>query len=130
VGHVRGRVVSYENSSIPVLEPVLPGSAVEPVSTQSLPQSTLIGDLKLTLLTSRLAALGINADFAGGGVLVCSSANANANGMDVDGAESTFSSVVAVKKSGGNHVLVEGMPSDVYYKVRKEIYGLYAVVGV
>lgn len=129
VGHVRGRVVSYENSSIPVLEPIIPGSTIEPSSAHDLPQSTLIGDLKLTLLKSRLAALGINADFAGGGVLVCSSAASNGNAMEVDG-ESTLSSVVSVKKSGGNQVLVEGMPSEVYYKVRKEIYGLYAVVGV
>jgi hypothetical protein len=50
--------------------------------------------------------------------------------MQVDGSESSISNVVSVKKSGKNQVLIEGTPSEVYYKVRSEIYALYAVVGI
>jgi len=80
----------------------------------SLPRSTIIGDLKLTALKSRLAALGVSAEFAGEGVLVCNGASAD--------------SQVAVKKMGRGQVVVEGAPSQVYYLVRQEVYGLHAVV--
>jgi cleavage and polyadenylation specificity factor subunit 2 len=131
VGHVRGRVVTHEDSSIPVLEPTLSiSSSKEPPSTLNLPQSTLIGDLKLTLLKSRLVSSGISADFAGEGVLVCSSTSSNGLTMELDGTEPALSNVVSVRKLGKNQVLVEGLPSEVYYKVRKEIYALYAIVGV
>ena len=120
----------HEDSSIPVLEPVLfVQTSSDLPSGHNLPQSTLIGDLKLTLLKSRLASVGISADFAGEGVLVCSSPESEGS-AEVDGSEPLLSNVVSVKKSGRNRVLVEGMPSEVYYKVRKEIYNLYAIVGV
>lgn len=80
----------------------------------SLPRSTIIGDLKLTLLKSRLAALGVNAEFAGEGVLVCNAPNAPAP--------------VAVRKTGRGQVLLEGSPSPMYYLVRQEVYGLHAIV--
>jgi len=36
---------------------------------------------------------------------------------------------VTVKKEGRDQVVVDGMPSDIYYTVRKEIYGLHAIVA-
>jgi cleavage and polyadenylation specificity factor subunit 2 len=88
--------------------------ALAPRLPSSLPRSTIIGDLKLTVLKSRLAALGVSAEFAGEGVLVCNGASAD--------------SQVAVKKMGRGQVVVEGAPSQVYYLVRQEVYGLHAVV--
>lgn len=88
--------------------------ALAPRLPSSLPRSTIIGDLKLTALKSRLAALGVSAEFAGEGVLVC-------NGASTD-------SQVAVKKIGRGQVVVEGAPSQVYYLVRQEVYSLHAVV--
>ena len=88
--------------------------ALAPRPPSSLPRSTIIGDLKLTALKSRLATLGVSAEFAGEGVLVCNGASADAQ--------------VAVKKIGRGQVIVEGAPSQVYYLVRQEVYGLHAVV--
>ena len=130
VGHVVGLVANHESSSIPVLEPLLEVVASTSGAVQALPQSTLIGDLKLTSLKSRLARLGIEADFAGEGVLVCSSAEHI--DMDVEEDQRNQRNVadfVTVKKEGRDQVVVEGMPSDIYYTVRKEIYGLHAIVA-
>lgn len=138
MGHIQGRVSVGTDSTIPTLE----ASSAMTVSSKSLatkqahlsasslpshnrkalasrnpsalPRSTVIGDLKLTILKSRLAALGVSAEFAGEGVLVC---NGNST-----------SSQVAVKKTGRGQVVLEGSPSQVYYLVRQEVYGLHAVV--
>ena len=74
----------------------------------------MIGELKLTALKARLAAVGVQAEFIGEGVLVC-------RGGDVE--------TVAVRKSARGQVELEGTVCDVYYKVRKEIYGLHALVS-
>lgn len=84
----------------------------------SLPRSTMIGDLKLQALRSRLGAVGVSAEFAGEGVLVCS-------GGGTGDAEQT----VAVRKTGRGKISVEGSAGDVYFAVRKEIYALHAVVA-
>ena len=36
--------------------------------------------------------------------------------------------VVAVKKMEGGRIEVEGGTGDIYYRVRKEVYGLHAMV--
>lgn len=84
-----------------------------------LTQSTIIGDLKLTVLKGRLASLGIIAEFAGEGVLVCGGG----------GGDQTAQNLVAVKKTGRGQVVLEGATSDIYYTVRQEIYGLHAVIA-
>jgi cleavage and polyadenylation specificity factor subunit 2 len=83
--------------------------------TQRLPHSTMIGELKLTVLKTRLAAVGVQAELIGEGVLVC-------RGSDDE-------SSVAVRKSARGQVELEGTVCEVYYKVRKEIYGLHALVS-
>ena len=115
---------------MPTLEALPPGFASSRSSSstaarvlgarpsQRLPSSTLIGELKLTALKARLAAIGIRAEFAGEGVLVC--------GITPEG---DLASSVAVRKAARGHVELEGAVSDVYYKVRKEIYGLHALVA-
>lgn len=139
MGHIYGRISINADSSIPTLEAASPVSvptasrgsdaqgpstsshSVEPKTLisrapSSLPRSTIIGDLKLTILKSRLAALGVNAEFAGEGVLMCNAA------------AGATTSPVAVKKTGRGQVVLEGTPSPVYYLVRQEVYGLHAVV--
>ncbi|KAG7096747.1 hypothetical protein E1B28_004159 [Marasmius oreades] len=143
VAFVTGRVVAHASSIIPVLEPVsvrptrehsehsddqsIPDAGRQqprilgsrPVAT--LPSSTMIGELKLTTLKSRLTAIGINAELIGEGVLVCGASNADASNR--------LENTVAVRKSGIGKVELEGNVSDVYYAVRKEIYNLHALVA-
>ncbi|KAF9268160.1 hypothetical protein L218DRAFT_918519 [Marasmius fiardii PR-910] len=142
VGFVTGRVVAHASSIIPVLEPVSVQPTREPSDDQStpdmpagtrqsrvlgsrpvatLPSSTMIGELKLTTLKSRLTAIGINAELIGEGVLICGASNVDAT----DKLENT----VAVRKTGIGKVELEGNVSDVYYAVRKEIYNLHALVA-
>jgi len=85
---------------------------------QRLPHSTMIGELKLTALKARLAAIGIRAEFAGEGVLIC--------GLRPDGG---LKDAVAVRKTARGLVEMEGTACEMYYKVRKEIYGLHALVA-
>lgn len=84
----------------------------------TLPWSTMIGDLKLTALKSRLGVLGIAAEFIGEGVLVCGSR-----------ASGSLEDAVAVRKTARGQVMIEGSISDVYYTVRREVYDLHALVA-
>jgi cleavage and polyadenylation specificity factor subunit 2 len=86
----------------------------------SLPHSTLIGDLKLTALKSRLVAVGIDAELVGEGVLICGKKGASTDSLEES---------VAVKKTGRGRVEMEGSVSDVYYAVRREVYNLHALVS-
>ena len=130
VGFVTGRITTSASSNIPMLESTNQASvsASHPSSssvllprvlgarpTQRLPHSTMIGELKLTALKARLATVGVQAELIGEGVLVC-------RGGDVV-------ETVAVRKSARGQVELEGTVCDVYYKVRKEIYGLHAQVS-
>ncbi|KAG9118397.1 hypothetical protein FRC07_007107, partial [Ceratobasidium sp. 392] len=105
IGFVHGRVGGNASSTIPVLEPTVPvsttnqndnaeSSGVRPIV--SLPWSTMIGDLKLTALKSRLGVLGIAAEFIGEGVLVCGSRTSG-----------SLEDAVAVRKTARGQVMVE-----------------------
>ncbi|CAE6522625.1 unnamed protein product [Rhizoctonia solani] len=127
IGFVHGRVTGNANSTVSVLEPTMPVSSTgdaENVLTSdvrpvlSLPWSTMIGDLRLTALKTRLGVLGIAAEFIGEGVLVC--------GTRTSG---SLDDVVAVRKTARGQVVVEGSISDVYYTVRREVYDLHALVA-
>ncbi|KAI0663219.1 beta-lactamase-like protein [Cubamyces menziesii] len=138
VGYVAGRISSLATSTIPVLEPVstaslqsqstarqLPARAhiLGSRPTQILPQSTMIGELKLTALKARLAQVGIQAELVGEGVLICGAAARR--GASADSLEDS----VAVRKTARGRVELEGSVSDIYYKVRKEVYALHALVA-
>ena len=84
-----------------------------------LPNSTMIGELKLTVLKSRLASIGVQAELIGEGVLVC-------GGSDSD---EDLGGTVAVRKLAKGKIELEGGVSDVYYIVRREIYNLHALVA-
>ncbi|KAN0128544.1 Beta-lactamase-like protein [Lactarius tabidus] len=125
VGFVTGRITTSASSNVPVLEPTKqaapstsrPSPALARVlgarPTHRLAHSTMIGELKLTALKLRLAAIGVQTEFIGEGVLVCRG----------------DSETVAVRKSARGRVELEGTVSNVYYKVRKEIYALHALVS-
>lgn len=84
----------------------------------ALPRTTLIGDLRLTALRAKLTSLGLSAEFAGEGVLICSG-----------GGTGEMEQIVAVRKTGRGKLSVEGTTGDVYFSVRKEVYGLHALVA-
>ncbi|KAJ7714317.1 beta-lactamase-like protein [Mycena maculata] len=138
VGYVTGRVVTHASSTIPTLEPLsdltapVPSSVLDPRSrprmlgsrpTVDLPHSTMIGELKLTALKSRLATIGVPAELIGEGVLICGSAAGNMGGSEA------LEDSVAVRKTASGKVELEGSASQVYYTVRKEIYNLHALVA-
>jgi cleavage and polyadenylation specificity factor subunit 2 len=126
IAFIKGRISLPTNSGIPVLEPLrISNRANEDVDMENgdasvevttVPRAVMIGDLKLTSLKNRLNRLGISADFAGEGILVCRSV--------VDGEVDT----VAVKKTSKGQVRVEGDASALFYAVREEIYKLHALV--
>ena len=135
MGYVTGRVASLDSSTIPILEPVraaaqpregtrnaLRGRMLGSRPSMALPQSTMIGELKLTALKARLATVGVQAELVGEGVLICGAAAKR-------GSASSLGDSVAVKKTGRGKVELEGAVSDIYYIVRKEIYGLHALVA-
>ena len=83
----------------------------------------MIGELKLTALKQRPASIGVQAELIGEGVLICGAAAKRGSTSD------SLEDSVAVRKTARGRVELEGAISDVYYTVRKEIYGLHALVA-
>lgn len=134
IAYVRGLVAAHATSTIPTLEPVLssavhidPAAPVKPLTPRMLgarpqvplPHSTMIGELKLTALKSRLTSIGVQAELIGEGVLICGTATSS----------DSFGGSVAVRKVGKGKIELEGNVSEVYYTVRREIYNLHALVA-
>ncbi|TFK71797.1 hypothetical protein BDN72DRAFT_764406 [Pluteus cervinus] len=138
VGYVTGRVVAHANSTIPTLEALTitneardspsPSDTIRQTvlgtrPSATLPHSTMIGELKLTVLKNRLASIGIHAELIGEGVLICGpGAKGNSTPESLD-------ETVAVRKTAKGKVELEGNVSEVYYTVRREIYNLHALVA-
>ena len=138
VGFVTGRVTTHASSTIPTLEPSasmtrpsdsnpggtpLRGRILGSRPTMPLTHSTMIGELKLTALKSRLATVGVQAELIGEGVLICGA------GAKKNQVTDTLEESVAVRKTARGRVELEGNVSDVYYIVRREIYNLHALVA-
>ncbi|KAF5363964.1 hypothetical protein D9756_000393 [Leucocoprinus leucothites] len=138
IGYIRGRVVAHATSTIPTLESassipapidrneasVLPKNHVLGARPRvALPHSTMIGELKLTALKQRLAAINIQAELIGEGVLICGGSKLG------DDEDSPIEDTVAVRKKAKGSVELEGSVSELYYKVRREIYSLHALVA-
>ncbi|CAA7260032.1 unnamed protein product [Cyclocybe aegerita] len=136
IAYVRGRVSAHATSTIPSLEPVssIPVQADPASHPQAqgqrmlgsrpqvpVPQSTMIGELKLTALKSRLASVGVQAELIGEGVLIC--------GTSGKGSSDALGGSVAVRKLAKGKIELEGSVSEVYYIVRREIYNLHALVA-
>lgn len=136
MGFVTGRVVNHATSTIPTLEPV----TVTPTAREDtpeiakestyrprlgarapipLPNSTMVGELKLTSLKARLSTKGIQAELVGEGVLVCA----------IKLPDSDVGETVKVRKTARGKVELEGNVSGLYYVVRQEIYNLHALVA-
>jgi cleavage and polyadenylation specificity factor subunit 2 len=160
VGFVTGRVAASASSVIPTLELITTGSSAptpterdpdpsvedappaanvpaKPVRkllgalpASKLPNSTLIGELKLTVLKARLASIGVQAELVGEGVLICGSGSGSGPGgsSGVVPLEEMVD-VVAVRKVARGRVVLEGSASEMYYTVRREVYNLYALVS-
>jgi cleavage and polyadenylation specificity factor subunit 2 len=94
--------------------------------THALPSSLFIGDLRLTVLRTRLQALTppMPAEFAGSGILVCGPGVLALADKGVVKA----GSIVAVRK-GDQGVEIEGSVGSVYDLVKKEVYGSFAQVS-
>jgi cleavage and polyadenylation specificity factor subunit 2 len=125
-------VAAHATSTIPTLEPVSSSSTqIDPATPSQalnqrmlgsrpqvpLPHSTMIGELKLTALKSRLALIGVQAELIGEGVLICGTSTTSSEGS------------VAVRKLAKGKIELEGNVSEVYYTVRREIYNLHALVA-
>ncbi|KAJ3518061.1 hypothetical protein NLJ89_g102 [Agrocybe chaxingu] len=134
IAYVRGRVAAHATSTIPSLDPVSStrvqaDPASHPQAQRMLgsrpqvpvPQSTMIGELKLTALKSRLASVGVQAELIGEGVLIC--------GTSGKSSSDTLGGSVAVRKLAKGKIELEGSVSEVYYIVRREIYNLHALVA-
>ena len=95
-----------------------------------LPTSLFIGDLRLTLLRTRLQSLTppIPAEFAGSGILICGPGVLALSQEQGGGGEVKAGSIVAVRK-GEKGVEIEGSVGGVYDQVRKEVYGSFAQVS-
>lgn len=119
VAMVDGRFALGAGSTIPKLELDLAAR-----QETTLPASLFVGDLKLAYLKSRLNGLGITAEFAGEGVLVCGPGVK----AQMDGEKVRAGSMVAVRKMGEGEVTVEGSMGKVYWQVRKEVYTSLALV--
>lgn len=129
-------MATHATSTIPTLESActvasgVTGNADAPVPDKPrmlgcrrkipLPNSTMIGELKLTTLKSRLASVGVQAELIGEGVLICGT---------TDPSDEDLKGAVAVKKLAKGKIELEGNVSEVYYTVRREIYNLHALVA-
>lgn len=125
-GHATSTIPTLEPaSSIPSQpDPIVPAAGQpQPLGLRRqvpLPNSTMIGELKLTALKSRLASVGVQAELIGEGVLICGSTDSSSEALEGS---------VAVRKLAKGKIELEGNVSEVYYIVRREIYSLHALVA-
>ena len=83
----------------------------------------MIGELKLTALKQRLSAINIQAKLVGEGVLICGGSQLG----DEEG--SSTEETIAVRKKAKGYVELEGNVSELYHKVRREVYEQLALVA-
>ncbi|ORY97347.1 beta-lactamase-like protein [Syncephalastrum racemosum] len=102
LARVTGKIHFPTDSTTPSLDAITQSSAkYEP--------SVFVGDVRLTEFKRVLQLEGISAEFKGEGILVCNDK-------------------VAVRKTGTGQLLVEGILSDDYYKVRSLLYAQHAIL--
>ncbi|KAL0095247.1 beta-lactamase-like protein [Phycomyces blakesleeanus] len=103
LARVSGRIHFPEDSTTPSLDVAISG---EPSKWEP---SVFVGDVRLTEFKRILQAEGISAEFKGEGMLVCNDQ-------------------VAVRKTGAGQLLVEGVLSVDYYKIRSLLYSQHAIL--
>ncbi|KAG1068246.1 hypothetical protein G6F60_006073 [Rhizopus arrhizus] len=103
LARVVGRIHFPEDLTTPSLDVSMPDE-----STQYEPP-VYVGDVRLSEFRKILQAEGIQAEFKGEGILVCNEQ-------------------VAVRKTGTGQLLVEGMLSSDYYRIRSLLYAQHAIL--
>ncbi|KAG0150883.1 hypothetical protein CROQUDRAFT_720114 [Cronartium quercuum f. sp. fusiforme G11] len=137
VGFLTGTLQLADESTIPTLDHPPPGTVIsrqartrrseglkpdsDTLEPLPLPPSIFIGDLRLATLRTQLSTLGIPAEFAAEGVLVCGPVPEQVPG--VGGA------TVAVRKSGKGELVIEGPLGITFGRVKEVVYGLHAAMG-
>ncbi|KAI7851223.1 beta-lactamase-like protein [Circinella umbellata] len=103
LARVSGRIHFPTDSTTPSLD-------VDTTDEQTIKApSVFVGDIRLSEFKKVLQQEGISAEFKGEGVLVCNDC-------------------VAVRKTGTGQLLVEGILSPDYYKIRSLLYGQHAIL--
>ncbi|OZJ06761.1 hypothetical protein BZG36_00414 [Bifiguratus adelaidae] len=103
LAYVNGKIHFPEDSTTPVLE-IPEGS-----ESSALHTPVLVGDARLSEFRRVLQAEGIHAEFKGEGVLVCNDQ-------------------VAVRKTATGQLLLEGVLSNDYFRIRSLLYAQHAIV--
>ncbi|KAG0172138.1 cleavage and polyadenylation specificity factor subunit 2 [Apophysomyces sp. BC1034] len=103
LARVTGKIHFPEDTTTPSLDVAV---SDEPSKWEP---SVFVGDIKLTEFKRILQTEGISAEFKGEGVLVCNDQ-------------------VAVRKTGTGQLLVEGLLSADYYKIRSLLYAQHAIL--
>ncbi|KAI8087359.1 beta-lactamase-like protein [Thamnidium elegans] len=103
LARVVGRIHFPDDSTTPSLDVAMAedSTKVEP--------SIFVGDVRLSEFKKVLQSEGIQAEFKGEGILVCNDH-------------------VAVRKTGTGQLLVEGVLSEDYYKIRSLLYSQHAIL--
>ncbi|KAI8334392.1 beta-lactamase-like protein [Chlamydoabsidia padenii] len=115
LARVSGRIHFQEDSTTPSLDMVeeAPPSEMEHLQLlqkkNKMEPSIFVGDIRLTEFKRVLQAEGISAEFKNEGMLVCND-------------------LVVVRKTGSGQLLVEGVLSEDYYRVRSLLYSQHAIL--
>lgn len=155
VGYVTGTLQVPDESSIPTLEKLsgnvqasrerrhqntgIPsqvsldgkvdlGHLIEPLPSSS--STIFIGEVRLAGLKAHLAQLGIPAEFAAEGVLVCGPVGGMRGTMieyEIEG--SLGGGTVAVRKSAKGQLVIEGPVGVTSNVIRMAVYGLHAAMS-
>ncbi|KDN51357.1 hypothetical protein K437DRAFT_254952 [Tilletiaria anomala UBC 951] len=90
------------------------------VASKTILPTIFVGDLRLSGLKSHLAGkMGMPADFAGEGLLVC--------GLKPGSTDSC--SATTVQKAGQGRIVIEGNIGQNFYNVREQVYSLHAQIS-
>ncbi|KAI7888717.1 beta-lactamase-like protein [Mucor mucedo] len=103
LARIVGRIHFPDDSTTPSLDVAMPDATVKEEPT------IFVGDVRLSEFKKVLQSAGIQAEFKGEGILVCNDE-------------------VAVRKTGTGQLLVEGILSEDYYKIRSLLYAQHAIV--
>ncbi|ORZ05984.1 beta-lactamase-like protein [Absidia repens] len=113
LARVSGRIHFQEDSTTPSLDVVDDVSSMDvehmQLQKKKMEPSIFVGDIRLTEFKRVLQAEGISAEFKNEGMLVCNDQ-------------------VVVRKTGSGQLLVEGVLSMDYYKIRSLLYAQHAIL--
>ncbi|CAO3632717.1 unnamed protein product [Cunninghamella echinulata] len=106
LARVSGRIHFRDDSTTPSLDII---DDINEVQKKKIQPTILVGDTRLTEFKRILQGEGISAEFKGEGMLVCNDH-------------------VVVRKSGIGQLLIEGVLSKDYYRIRSLLYSQHAIL--